>query len=479
MTALRSAGFARPVAAGLTALAVGLATFDDGGYSAGSRIRFAIVALLAAAAACACAPSRARRLATSPVLLVLLALGVIGAVSTAWTVGSAGDAWRWGLVTGAFAAVGFAAAVLVAEVRDAELAAGVIAVVAVGMSVIGLVAAAVTDAPLAHYAGEQWRPASTFQYSPALALLIVSALPPLIAALCRAARAWQQVLAGAGASIAGAALVLAESRTQLAFAVIVAAAALIWPERLVRAPRSMVAAALALIAAAGLAAYAVAGGFIPETPRPDGTGRLLGLAAVVAAGALAWPLVRAGLRRGGPAALLVAALLAAGVVATVAKPVPRVAAAGIVGQESVSGAVKRDHTVRTRLLHGRLDIWREALDSFADRPLHGGGADAYWFASADHQEGRTVFYAHSLPLELAAELGIAGLLLALALYAAAGRALWRARAGPAVWLLGPAAAAFLAANLVDWPWHLAGSGAVWALALGAILGTAGATRSAH
>ena len=64
-----------------------------------------------------------------------------------------------------------------------------------------------------------------------------------------------------------------------------------------------------------------------------------------------------------------------------------------------------------------------------------------------------------------------GLVLALALYAASGRALWRARRrdGPAFWLLGPPAAAFLAANLVDWPWHFAGSGAVWAAALGAIL----------
>ena len=26
------------------------------------------------------------------------------------------------------------------------------------------------------------------------------------------------------------------------------------------------------------------------------------------------------------------------------------------------------------------------------------------------------------------------------------------------------------ANLIDFPWHLAGAGAVWALALGAVLG---------
>ena len=29
----------------------------------------------------------------------------------------------------------------------------------------------------------------------------------------------------------------------------------------------------------------------------------------------------------------------------------------------------------------------------------------------------------------------------------------------------------LVANLFDWPWHLAGSGAVWAIALGGIIGS--------
>jgi hypothetical protein len=34
---------------------------------------------------------------------------------------------------------------------------------------------------------------------------------------------------------------------------------------------------------------------------------------------------------------------------------------------------------------------------------------------------------------------------------------------------GPTVVAFLLANLIDWPWHLAGSGAVWAAALGGLL----------
>ncbi|MEA2479332.1 MAG: hypothetical protein QOJ07_1254, partial [Thermoleophilaceae bacterium] len=103
-----------------------------------------------------------------------------------------------------------------------------------------------------------------------------------------------------------------------------------------------------------------------------------------------------------------------------------------------------------------------------DRPLAGTGADAFLAGSARHQNGATVLFAHDLPLELAAELGIAGLVLCAALYAAACRSLWRARRAVAGWLLGPAAAAFLVSSLVDWPWHLAGAGAVWALAIGGI-----------
>ncbi|HEX9417137.1 MAG TPA: hypothetical protein VF895_10570, partial [Gaiellaceae bacterium] len=82
--------------------------------------------------------------------------------------------------------------------------------------------------------------------------------------------------------------------------------------------------------------------------------------------------------------------------------------------------------------------------------------------------GRLTRFAHDLPLELGVELGILGLLLGIALYVAAGRALWRTRGSPALWLLGPAVAAFLLSNLVDWPWHLAGAGAVFALALGSL-----------
>ena len=122
-------------------------------------------------------------------------------------------------------------------------------------------------------------------------------------------------------------------------------------------------------------------------------------------------------------------------------------------------------------LHGREDTWDAAVETFADRPLHGAGADAFLAGSARHQEGAAIVFAHNLPLELAAELGVAGLALALALYGALGALLWRRRANPASWPFGAAALAFPLSNLLDWPWHLAGSGAVWAVACGALAGT--------
>jgi O-antigen ligase len=121
-------------------------------------------------------------------------------------------------------------------------------------------------------------------------------------------------------------------------------------------------------------------------------------------------------------------------------------------------------------LHGRASTWRAAVETFADRPLAGAGADAFLAGSIRHQDGDTVVFAHDLPLELAAELGAAGFALAIALYAATAALIWRARATRAASLLGPAAAAFLAASLLDWPWHLAGSGAIFALSIGALAG---------
>ncbi|HYQ13677.1 MAG TPA: hypothetical protein VEP94_09570, partial [Solirubrobacterales bacterium] len=50
---------------------------------------------------------------------------------------------------------------------------------------------------------------------------------------------------------------------------------------------------------------------------------------------------------------------------------------------------------------------------------------------------------------------------------------WARRRAAAAWVLGPAVIAFLVANLFDWPWHVPASGAVFAIALGALVGCRG------
>jgi O-antigen ligase len=117
----------------------------------------------------------------------------------------------------------------------------------------------------------------------------------------------------------------------------------------------------------------------------------------------------------------------------------------------------------------RLHLWEAALDTWLDRPVVGAGAGAYYEASVSHQGAKPSRFAHNLPLELAAELGVLGLLLGISLYATAADLFRRADRAPELWLLGPAVGAFLVANLFDWPWHLAGLGAVWAAAAGGLM----------
>jgi O-antigen ligase len=78
-------------------------------------------------------------------------------------------------------------------------------------------------------------------------------------------------------------------------------------------------------------------------------------------------------------------------------------------------------------------------------------------------------YAHDLPLEWAVEFGVPGAVLALAIYLLVARAAWRSRGVADGWLLALPALAFMAANLVDWPWHIAGMGAVWAATAAALM----------
>ncbi|MEA2168621.1 MAG: hypothetical protein QOF76_1921 [Solirubrobacteraceae bacterium] len=391
-----------------------------------------------------------------PLVLVLLALAAVAAISVAWTIGPVEDAWIWALVTAGYAAVAGASAAVVARPGGLVVLAVGLAVIAAIAAALGLAGAAVGDGTFAERIAGVWRPGGPFEYPPALALAQVATLPILLSGMASRSRV-VALAAAAGMTLAGGVLALAASRTALAMALVVAGWAIAAaPPRCRRLPA--VATALGALAGVGVAAAHDADPWL----------RSLVLATVVLLTAV-WPPLRARLAGRGRAS-------GHGPDPTVthagARPLAAILAIGaLAGAFAFGGAAERGSGPASDFLHGRGHTWRAAIDSWQDRPVRGAGADAFLTASARHQGGATIAFAHDLPLELAAELGIAGFLLALALYAATARLVWRARATPAAALFAPGAVAFLASNLVDWPWHLAGSGALWAIAVGALTGS--------
>jgi len=332
---------------------------------------------------------------------------------------------------------------------------------------VGLYGAGARVEPLAQRLGGQWSPGGPLEYSPALALMQVSALPILWWAMARARDPRVAALAAGGAAVAGSILALAGSRVELAIALCVVVGCVLGAG-LAGARRSAILAAAALSAAAGGVADAIAGSYVAPYVTGGDAPRLIGLAAVVAGSGGLWMVQRrtldaavSGARATQALAVLAVALpLAGGLVAAAATPDSGPEA------EPVSG-----------FAHGRTGLWRAAIDTAEDRPLAGSGALSFGTASLRYQEPPPVRFAHNLPLESWAELGVAGGALALVLYGGSIGLVWSRRRAAAAWLLGPAVLAFLAANLFDWPWHVPASGAVFAIALGALAGSNSSTQA--
>ena len=117
--------------------------------------------------------------------------------------------------------------------------------------------------------------------------------------------------------------------------------------------------------------------------------------------------------------------------------------------------------------HGRTRQWGDALDVARHRPLAGYGADTYLAAT-----GGGPRFAHNLFVDVPLELGVLGVFAVASVYVVVLRAAWRSRGTTAGTLLAPAVVAFLATNLVDWPWHQSAAGALFAIAVGATIGMA-------
>ncbi len=403
------------VALGIT---IGLTVFSGGGFSDASQSTFIALAgatLLLAASFNGGATIAAMR---SPLALTLAALGALCIASAAWTIGDPATSVRWGLTIVSYGAVFVAAATFTQMLGPWPLAAG-IAVLAAIEAILGVRALAMHALPDAESIGGVWRPGGTFEYPPALAILEVGAIPILSYAMARESK----LVAGASAAatvLAGAVLGLAGSRLAVGLAVVF----------------------LAIMAL---------------TSRASGISRITvaGTAALLIVGALAG------------SALLNGHLAPGATAGDYTSPSAR----GTSHARSAS-EVRRTPPSRPRsdLLHGRAHEWDAALQTWLHRPLLGAGASSYYKASLPYQGSGATLYAHDLPLELAAELGVLGLLLGVVLYIACGWTIATASDGTALMLLGVTVVAFLASNLVDWTWHLAGLGAVWAACAGGLAG---------
>jgi O-antigen ligase/polysaccharide polymerase Wzy-like membrane protein len=457
----------RLLLAGLILGAVGVAVLDGGGFDPTPQWAFAGTAAAAAGVAALWRPQRAWTLARSAPVVVLLALGAVCALSAAWTISSASGALQAGALAAGYGCLALATAVLARPVTDL---AATIAAIATGTAVSGLVSVALLSTHYAERTAHVWQAEGPFGYAHALALLQVGALPFLLRTMVRG-RIPAAAAATACAALGVGAVVLSADRLEVALAALVVACAVLFPRQSVGGRTRDAACAAALLAAAALGVHLALGGNTPLTASGE-VGRLLLLLLVVGASAAAWAVYRdfAGPRRE-PERPREAPLWTGAIVAVTA-----VALAVVVALLSASPLGNRT-AAHGSFTHGRIQLFHDSWDAFLDRPGQGYGASPRAFLDAtivrQAERQRVTIFAHDLPLELAVYAGVAGLLLGIALYLAVAVSLLRVRGSPALWLLGPMAAAFLVSNLVDWTWHLAGVGAVFALALGGVLQASG------
>ncbi len=436
------------------------AVLDDGGFSPHAQSLFIVLAGLALLSAALARGTGLARASRSPLLVSLVALAVLSLASAAWTISDGAVVARTAFLTAGYAATFVAAAVLAGHGGIRPFAASIAALAALE-AILGLGAMASHALPDAERIYGAWRPGGTFQYPPALAILQVGALAPLVWLLgVRAIPvAWA---AAAAATLAGATLALAQDRLALGAGVLLVCALAAAPQASLRARRSVFGLAILLLAGGITARGLLAGdtsAVQPHTPRSA-----IELGTVVLVAGAGWILLRglrvSRVRLASPVVLCATVVLlgAAGAMAVIA-----------VDEPTTRGGATRGSS--GSLLHGRGREWRAAVDTWLDRPLLGAGAGSFYTASLDHVGPRPTRYAHDLPLELAVELGVGGLILAVAIYFSTGILLVASRSVPDWWLLAPIVVLVPISNLVDWTWHLAGIGALWAAAAGAIHGT--------
>ena len=271
-----------------------------------------------------------------------------------------------------------------------------------------------------------------------------------------------RVLAAAGAAPLGMGIYLSYSRGAIAAAlvglVVLLATAPTWEQ--LRAAAIALAAALAAAVAGGVfEPVASLAGSVSER-QSDGLIVLVLLLAVMGGAGVAEALAqRAELAsRARTGRLAVARRLPAVAALCVALGLVGLVVAGLNEQGSADELSKRTGISRLSSADSRrYDYWRVALDAFADNPLRGVGSGGFrveWVRERPVRE--SALETHSLPLEMAAELGLPGLLGLGMLVVGVGLAGRRAlRRHPE---LAPGACAALAVwglhATIDWDWQL-------------------------
>jgi tetratricopeptide (TPR) repeat protein len=152
-------------------------------------------------------------------------------------------------------------------------------------------------------------------------------------------------------------------------------------------------------------------------------------------------------------------------------------AAGLPEQFADAGAYSGTEEDRLSLQgSGRSQFWTAALEAYGSEPLGGIGAgnfDLYW--NANNTLPAVIQHAHSLPLEMLAELGPLGLLLVLAFFAAAAVA-GVARSSEVQGDIAAAGVAVLTAGAltaaIEWTWDIPGVFAPVVLAAAVLTGPA-------
>ncbi len=456
---------------------VALPTLWRGGFDPSSRSMFVALAGAALLVAGMTESRTAAAAARSPLALTLFAIAALSIASVGWTVASRTSAVRWGLVIAGYGAV-FVVAATMARVVGAWAIAAFVGVIAIVEALLGLHAVAFHALPDAERLSGVWQPGGTFEYTPALTILEVGALPVFSFAAARFRPAIASC-AAAAAVLAGACLGLTGSRLAPALAAVLLLSLIVRPPG--EGQRGAAVATAAFVVIGALLGPVILGGRVRAHAPGAGALGAAELAALAAGAAVAWPLARRLIQSAahnavlatGAAAIVLAAIISMALPQPPAVRSPELPVRSAVVFGLAATPVRPIHASIAisrsgqSWLHGRPRYWKAALATWLDRPLTGAGAGAYFVAALPHQSLPRSRFAHNLPLELAAELGVLGLLLGLALYGSTAWTISRA-GGHERWLLAPTMALFMIANLVDWPWHLAGLGAIWAAASGAL-----------